>query len=113
MNAQLKEVREEMFQMQKGFKTALESPFAIPEDKERLRVKIGLLDELLRFVDTRPEEQPRKAPEGCILKESLVAYLKPKIEQTQRVVLVYVQDKCFEGGKLKAYKEILEDVKKM
>lgn len=52
-------------------------------------------------------------PKSVICKETLVKYLEPKIEQQARVVLIYVQDKCFEGGKLAAYKEILEDVKRM
>ena len=110
MNTQLKEVREEMIRLQKGFRLAMESPEADSDDKARLWTKLMLLDELLRFVDSRPEE---KAPEGFIKKETLEIYLNDAIDQQKRIVLIYVQDKCFEGGKLKAYKEILEDVKKM
>ena len=110
MNAQLKEVRDEMIRMQEAFRLAKKSPMADPADEVRLNAKLAVLDELLRFVNSRPA---RAITEGLIEKKTLVEYLTPKIEQQERVVLIYVQDKCFEGGKLAAYKEILEDVKKM
>lgn len=110
MNAQLAEVREEMIRMQKGFQSILVNRRITDEENVRLRTKLGLLDELLRFVDSRPETE---MPKSVICKETLVEYLEPKIAQQARVVLIYVQDKCFEGGKLAAYKEILEDVKRM
>ena len=110
MNTQIEEVREEMVRMQEGLRAALERPRVSAEEKSSLWTKLSLLDELLRFVDSRPEIEP---PKGAILKNTLVKYLEPKIEHQQRIVLIYVQDKCFEDGKLAAYKEILEDVKKM
>lgn len=110
MNTQLAEVREEMIRMQKGFNELLERPRVTAEDKIRLWTKLGLLDELLRFVDSRPETE---MPKSVICKETLVKYLEPKIEQQARVVLIYVQDKCFEGGKLRAYKDLLSKIQKM
>ena len=112
MNAQMKEVREEMIRMQKGFQSILERPNRTAEEKTRLWTKLELLNELLRFVDSRPETE-MEMPKSVICKKTLVQYLEPKIEHLQRVVLIYVQDKCFDGGRLNAYKEILEDVKKM
>ena len=110
MDTQLKEVRDEMVRMQEAFRLAKKSPMADPADEARLNAKLTVLDELLRFVNSRPE---RAIPEGLIEKKTLVQYLEPKIEHLHRVVLIYVQDKCFEGGKLSAYREILSVIKKM
>ena len=110
MDTQLKEVRDEMIRMQEAFRLAKKSPMADPADEARLNAKLTVLDELLRFVNSRPT---RAIPEGLIEKKTLVEYLTPKIEQQERVVLIYVQDKCFEGGKLKAYEEILSEIQKM
>ena len=109
MNTQLKEIHDEIVRMDRDLTTGMASPEATDEDRIRMSAKRAVLSDLLSFVDARAN----KATEGYIRKETLVKYLEPKIEQQQRVVLVYVQDKCFEGGKLAAYKEILEDVNKM
>lgn len=52
-------------------------------------------------------------PVGYIRKEDLETYLERTINRQEIIVKVYVQDKCFEGGKLSAYKEILSEIKKM
>ena len=109
MNTQMKELHDEIVRMDRDLSTGMTSPEATDEDRIRMSAKRAVLSDLLELVDARIN----KAPDGYIRKETLVKYLEPKIEQQARVVLIYVQDKCFEGGKLAAYKEILEDIKRM
>lgn len=112
MNTQLKEIHDEIVRMDRDLTTGMASPEATDEDLSRMSAKRAILSDLLSFVDSRPETEI-EMPKSVICKETLEAYLENTINQQQRVVLIYVQDKCFEGGKLAAYKEILEDVKKM
>ena len=111
MNTQLKEIHDEIVRMDRDLTTWMASPEATDEDRSRMSAKRAVLSDLLSFVDSRPETEI-EMPKSVICKETLEAYLENAINQQQRVVLIYVQDKCFEGGKLNAYKEILEDVKR-
>ena len=53
------------------------------------------------------------AKEEFIRKDFVIQYLERVIEPQQQIVDVYVQQKAYEGGKLRAYKEILGDLRKM
>lgn len=92
-----------------------ETPIGICEyDKGVENGRMEVITSLQSTIDSLQQEQQKtEIPNTLICKENLVKYLEPKIEQQARVVLIYVQDKCFEGGKLAAYKEILQDVKRM
>ncbi len=46
-------------------------------------------------------------------KDFVIQYLERVIEPQQQIVDFYVQQNRYEGGKLRAYKEILDDLKKM
>ena len=109
MNTQLKEIHDEIVRIDRDLTVAMASPEATDEDWSRMSAKRAVLSDLLEFVDARAN----KAPEGYIRKKTLEEYLENTINQQQRVVLVYVQDKCFEGGKLRAYKDILSEIQKM
>lgn len=59
------------------------------------------------------DEPNNGAKEEFLRKDFVLQYLERVIEPQQQIVDFYVQQNRYEGGKLRAYKEILDDLKKM